>query len=302
MKLPVINSERWLSLEDLPGEEWATIPGHKGAYQVSTMGRVKCVGYTMKRRRRDGVTFEYRKTPFIKVSKDNGHGYYTIVVEGHHYYVHRLVAQAFVPNMFEKPDIDHINGIRFDNRADNLRWVTPLENVRNRSTLGKIIAGGMKKRKGIYQIDPKSGKIVREWSGIMEAAENLGISRVVIGECANSNGGGRTAAGYVFVFTKDYDPQKDYRVFRHRSGNGVNMRSVVEYKSGSVYRVFGSVVSAASNFCCSISAITKICREGREKKKVGRKQTIPCELLVYLKDAPIEDQDRILRGESYIFI
>lgn len=302
MKLPEINSERWLSLVELSGEEWATIPGHKGAYQVSTMGRVRCIGYTMKRKKRGGGTLEYRKSPFIKVSKDNGNGYYTIIIESRHYYVHRLVAQAFVPNLYGKPDIDHINGIRFDNRAENLRWVTPLENMRNLATIGNVTAGGMKKRKGVYQIDPITGKIVNEWSGIMDAAWNLGISRNVIGESANCRRGKRTAGGYVFVFTKDYKPENDYRVFTHRNGTGVNMRSVIEYKDGSVYRVFRSVGSAASHLGCSMSAVTKICREGREKKKAGRKQAVPCGLLVYLKDAPAEDQDRIIQGGSYNFL
>ena len=46
--------------------------------------------------------------------------------------VHRLVAQAFIPNPDNKPEVDHINRIRHDNRLENLRWVTSLENGQNK--------------------------------------------------------------------------------------------------------------------------------------------------------------------------
>ena len=51
--------------------------------------------------------------------------------------VHRLVAQAFIPNPDNKPEIDHINTQRDDNRVDNLRWVTHSENVRNEISTAK---------------------------------------------------------------------------------------------------------------------------------------------------------------------
>lgn len=52
--------------------------------------------------------------------------------------VHRLVAQAFIPNPGNKPCIDHINTIRDDNRAENLRWVTPVENSNNKLTKERL--------------------------------------------------------------------------------------------------------------------------------------------------------------------
>lgn len=306
-KLPEINSKRWLSLEDLPGEEWATIPGYQNAYMVSTMGRVKCIGLCTNRVKR-GVSVPYNRKPFIKVSKDNGHGYHTVVILNDHHYVHRLVATAFVPNLFNKPEVDHINEVKSDNRAVNLRWVTRKENMANSRTYKRIKDRGLSFRKPILQINPLSGSVIKEWSGIMEAGDALGVNRVVIGEVANQarNGIMNTAGGYVFVFKADYDKSRDYRVFRERkiSGAGcyISDRCVVEYISNTIYRVFSSTTIAAKYLGCTKSGVSKICRIGREKKKVGRKFSIKCGVLMYLKDTPQKDRDYIISNAETIII
>lgn len=60
-------------------------------------------------------------------------GYCVVRIEGKNYKVHRLIAETFIPPVQGKPQVDHINRIRDDNRVENLRWVDNGENVRNSS-------------------------------------------------------------------------------------------------------------------------------------------------------------------------
>jgi hypothetical protein len=69
---------------------------------------------------------------------DNGCGYMRVVLcneEGKkNFYIHRLIAFAFLPNPYNKPEVDHIDGCKSNNNVNNLRWVTPSENCLNPST------------------------------------------------------------------------------------------------------------------------------------------------------------------------
>lgn len=123
-------------IEDLVGEEWATIDGYVN-YQVSNMGRVKSIGR------------------FILT----GHGYYqysptiilrpNVIRSGYHQVklfdgngnnssqlVHRLVAVAFIPNPNNKPEVNHKFGIKSDNRSCSLEWTTSTENTTHAEDTG----------------------------------------------------------------------------------------------------------------------------------------------------------------------
>ena len=111
-------------------EIWKPIKEFEGYYEVSNMGRVRSLNYKRTGKKKILKNIEdYKGYLEVGLTK-NG--------KRKQFKVHRLVAEAFIPNPENKPCIDHINTVKSDNRVENLRWVTYKENSNNEKTLEKF--------------------------------------------------------------------------------------------------------------------------------------------------------------------
>lgn len=169
-------------------EIWKDIEDYEGKYQVSNMGRVKSLNY--------GRTGEER---ILKPGKDTK-GYSQVGLYKNNkrkgVKVHRLVATAFIENPENKPCIDHINTIRTDNRAENLRWCTAKENNNNVLTISKLYGANHHKARKVLQFT-KDGVLIRKWDCIADAERGLGVGNNISQCCL---GRIKTAYGYVWKY------------------------------------------------------------------------------------------------------
>ena len=167
-------------------EVWKDIKGYEGLYQISNQGRVKSV-------KKDLVM-----TPCVRQ-----HGYLGIQLHGRGghptrnmrtFSIHRLVAEAFIPNPENKSEVNHINEDKTDNRVENLEWMTHKENS-SHATRGERIGRANKNGKqssAVEQLD-LNGQFIASYPSIHEAMRQTGthiggVWAVCEGKCHTSNG------------------------------------------------------------------------------------------------------------------
>ena len=157
-------------------------------YMVSNMGNV----YSIKHKK-------------VMSPRDNSCGYLTLSLckdsKKHTKYVHRLVAETFLPNPENKKTIDHINCERHDNRLENLRWATQEENCNNPKTIEKYkqwVGGNNGNSKSVLQFT-KDGDFIRKWDCITDVKKELGICGSHIGKCCKGERY-KSAGGYIWKY------------------------------------------------------------------------------------------------------
>ena len=219
-------------------EEWRDIEGYEGLYQVSNLGRVKSLNRFIYK---NNGTIQPLKGKICAMCPDNNNYIKVSLCKNGKYalkLVHRLVAIAFIPNPENKPEIDHINTDRKDNRVENLRWCTHKENVNNPLTIskynantGRIVSNETREKislalkgrkmskesisrtikgtsKPIIQLT-LDGNFIKEWESATIIERDLHLTNGNIGKCCK--GLIKQSYGFIWKYKYVYDIEQMYK-------------------------------------------------------------------------------------------
>lgn len=158
----------------MENEVWKDIVGYEGLYQVSNLGNIK----SLERKEKSGNIIRKRKEKILKQRKAMGYKYVIICKNGiaKTYRTHRLVAETFIPNLNNSPQVNHKDGNKLNNCANNLEWCTCKYNIQEAYRLK------LSKTKKISQYD-LNGKYIRTWNSVANASKMLKLDSSAIVKC-----------------------------------------------------------------------------------------------------------------------
>nr|DAH94678.1 MAG TPA: homing endonuclease [Caudoviricetes sp.] len=180
-------------IDDINGcEEWRNIKGFENKYMVSNFGNVKSLNYMHK-----------NKSHLLKQTVGNkGYLYVTLNKNGKHwtYFVHRLVAQAFIPNPNNLPTVNHMDECRTNNCVKNLEWLSYKDNNlygNHYKRVSETQLNDPKKSKRVLQYD-LNGRFIKKWESASEVQRKLSVnSSNIIQNCRENV---KTAGGFIWKY------------------------------------------------------------------------------------------------------
>ena len=136
-------------------EIWKPIKGYSN-YEVSNLGNIRNINYHNEKRKQNLKQIKSNRR-FMVVSLPYKDGFKSVPI-------HRLVAETFIPNPDNLPQVNHIDGNRYNNTINNLEWCTSEQNIEH------AIKTNLIKCRPIIQYDLQ-GNIIKEWRSISSACK-----------------------------------------------------------------------------------------------------------------------------------
>lgn len=183
-------------------EIWKDIPNYENLYQVSNLGNVRCLCFGSRNIKKSNKIKLLHPTP-------SNHGYYKVELykEGKSkmFYVHRIVAIVFIPNPYNKSQVNHIDGNKSNNNVLNLEWCSPSENQKHAISIGLRTKSPMIGKTGklnhrsvkIMQFS-LNGDFIKQWDCISDAMRFYNINSQSMYSCLK--GKTKTAKGYIWKY------------------------------------------------------------------------------------------------------
>lgn len=119
-------------------EQWLPVPGFEGFYEVSNTGRVRSITRMVDTCGRDKKTWVKKLYQGRILGLCTGQEYDRVSFKSKHYFVHRFVAMAFIPNPNNYPHVNHIDGNKKNNTVENLEWCTHAMNMKHANENGLV--------------------------------------------------------------------------------------------------------------------------------------------------------------------
>ena len=182
-------------------EEWRDIKGYEGIYQVSNLGRVRSLDRYVNTHEKFGgrrlIKGKIKSLPLLV-------GYPTVNLDKNYEhkvaYVHRLVAEAFIPNPENKPEVNHKDANRINNNVENLEWVSHLENMQHCERLGLRTPNTKAANKAHERKVIRSDGVI--FNSVKEAAKSIG-QETHANVSAVCRGRRKSTGGYGWKYLED---------------------------------------------------------------------------------------------------
>jgi len=167
-------------------EEWKEIEGFEGRFAINRDGEILSLIRGRKRKTQCGI--------YERVNLQDKYG------KKHTVSVHRLIANAFIPNPQNKPEVNHINGNKLDNNIENLEWVTRSENAQHAVDTG-LMSGQKNDSKSIaVDMFTVEGEFIKTFPSTMQVQRELGLYHANVSRVCKRHPKYNTAYGYIWRY------------------------------------------------------------------------------------------------------